>query len=421
LNRARFSYVMYYVGVAAYAPYLQLYYGSVGITVAGVGALAAFSSLVAMLSAPVWGAAHDRYPETRLLIPLASAIAAGGGLAMGIVGGSWLIVPAVAAFAMGLSGTGPMMDVQVLHMTSSDRTRYASVRVFGSIGFIVATPLIGFAIHQTYRDLFFVLIPFVIVAGLSSLLLPGRSASVRGAGMMRAPGVVLRHRPIALFLATALVGWIAIACQNPFLSIYLRSLGATSDQVGYVWSCQALLEVPVMVFFPQLARRYGAERLIVAGMAILVVRQTANALFISPAILIGFSLLQGVGYGLLLIGGIAFVSQQAPRGTAATAQGILNATTFSLASIVGAGLGGQVAGILSIRTLFAISAGLGALSVVLLALVVLPGSGERLKAAQEAMAAAEAGAVEAARHETEPSPDALKAPGSAPGLTPEEA
>jgi PPP family 3-phenylpropionic acid transporter len=400
---------MYYVGVAAYAPYLQLYYGSVGITVAGVGALSAFSSLIALISAPIWGAASDRNPESRLLIPLASMIAAAGGLAVGSVGGSLLIVPAVAAFAMGLSGTGPMMDVLVLHMTASDRSRYASVRVFGSLGFIVATPIIGFLIHQTYRDLFFVFIPFVLAAGFSSLILPGRSRAVRSTGMMRAPGTVLRHRPIALFLVTALVGWIAIACQNPFLSIYLRSLGATSDQVGYVWSCQALLEVPVMVFFPQLARRYGAERLIVVGMAILVVRQTANALFLSPTILIGFSLLQGVGYGLLLVGGIAFVSTQAPKGTAATAQGILNATTFSLASIVGAGVGGQVAGILSIRTLFAISAGLGALSVVLLALVVLPGSAERLQAAHEAAA-----------RDLEAS-EATSGPAAIPDIVPEEA
>jgi len=372
---------MYYVGVAAYAPYLQLYYGSVGITVAGVGALSAFSSLIALVSAPIWGAISDRNPESRFLIPLASMIAAFGGLSVGTVGGSPLIVPSVACFSMGLAGTGPMMDVLVLHMTSADRSRYASVRVFGSLGFIVATPLIGFAIHQVYRDLFEVFIPFVLLAGFSSLVLPGRSRSVRSTGMMRAPGAVLRHRPITLFLVTALVGWIAIACKNPFLSIYLQSLGASSDQVGYVWSCQALLEVPVMVFFPQLARRFGAERLIVAGMAILVVRQTANAVFLSPTILIGFSLLQGVGYGLLLVGGISFVSQQAPKGTAATAQGILNATTFSLASIIGAGVGGQVAGILS---LFAISAGLGALSVVLLSLVVLPGSAERIKAAAEA-------------------------------------
>jgi MFS transporter, PPP family, 3-phenylpropionic acid transporter len=390
LNRARVAYVIYYVGVAAYAPYLQLYYGSLGITLAGVGALAAFSSLTAMIAAPVWGLIHDRNPSSRLLIPLASVVAASGGLGLGMAGASLWLIPSVAAFSIGMTGISPMMDVRVLEMTRSDRTRYASVRVFGSIGFIAATPIIGFAIHQNYRELFVFFIPIVLVAGLSSLLLPGRSGAVRAPSMMRAPGTVLRHRPILLFLAAALVGWTAISAQNPFFSIYLGRLGASSDQIGWAWSSQALLEIPAMVFFPLLARKYGAERLIVAGMTVLVMRQTANAVFTMPAILIGFSLLQGLGYGLLLIGGIAFVSQQAPRGTAATAQGILNATTFSLASIIGAGLGGQIGGILSLRTLFALSAGLGAISVVLMAAVVLPGSAGRLRASRLAVAATEA-------------------------------
>src|SRR5512140_3346074 len=232
--------------------------------------------------------------------------------------------------------------------------------------------------------------------------------------MFKAPGVVLRHRPIAVFLAAALVGWISISMQNPFLSLYLRSLGASSDQVGYVWSAQALLEVPVMVFFPLLARRYGCERLIVVGMAILVGRQAANALFTSPTILIGFSLLQGLGYGLLLVGGIAYVSQLAPKGTAATAQGILNAVTFSLASILGAGVGGQIAGILSIRMLFAMSAGLGAIAVVLLAIVVLPGSTGRLAATLPAWAKPAAPSKPAVEPDAPPEPRPAPEPSDQP-------
>jgi PPP family 3-phenylpropionic acid transporter len=417
LNRARVAYVIYYVSVAAYAPYLQLYYGSLGITLAGVGALSAFSSLVAMVSAPVWGSIHDRNPTSRFLIPLASMIAASGGLGMGLLGATWWLIPATAAFSTGMTGISPMMDVRVLEMTRADRSRYASVRVFGSVGFIIATPIIGFAIHQTYGELFVIFIPVVLLAGVGSLLLPGRSPTVRGASMRRAPGAVLHHRPILLFLAADLVGWTAISAQNPFFSIYLGRLGATSDQIGWAWSSQALLEIPAMVFFPLLARRYGPERLIVAGMAILVVRQSANAIFLTPAILIGCSLLQGLGYGLLLIGGIAYVSQQAPRGTAATAQGILNATTFSLASIIGAGVGGQLGGILSLRTLFAMSAGLGAVAVVLLAAVVLPGSAERLKASRAAADALEARTpVAAPAGAPPPSP----VPSPLPGLEPAE-
>jgi PPP family 3-phenylpropionic acid transporter len=168
------------------------------------------------------------------------------------------------------------------------------------------------------------------------------------------------------------VGWTAVYSQYAFFSIYLRQIGASTDQIGLAWSIQASLEIPSMMFFPQLSRRFGTERLIVAGMAIMTARLIINALFVSPTVLIACSVLQGAGYGLVLIGGIAFVSHQAPKGTAATAQGILNGVSFSLSSIVGSGVGGQIAGILTIRGLYAISAGLGALAIVLFALAVLP-------------------------------------------------
>ena len=372
MRRAVAAYVVLYIAVAAYSPYLQQYYQSLGISLGTIGALAAFTSAVALVSAPTWGAIHDRYPTSRLFLPLAAGIGAAGAVGLATVGASLLLIPSAAAFAMGLAGMGPMMDVRVLDMAGSDRTRYARVRVWGSISFMVCTPIIGLAMGQNYRGLFFAAVPAILLAGLAATLLPGRAGGVHGVSLRRAPGRVLGHRPIALFLIGAFVGWTAVYSQYAFFSIYLRQIGASTDQIGLAWSIQASLEIPSMMFFPQLSRRFGTERLIVAGMAIMTARLIINALFVSPTVLIACSVLQGAGYGLVLIGGIAFVSHQAPKGTAATAQGILNGVSFSLSSIVGSGVGGQIAGILTIRGLYAISAGLGALAIVLFALAVLP-------------------------------------------------
>jgi len=373
VNRARFTYLILAAGVGAYAPYLQLYYGSIGITLAGIGILSAFFSVVALLSAPLWGLVHDRNPESRTLIVLAGCMAAGGGLAMGVSGAHVWLLLAIALFAAGLSGLQPMLDVRILFMTASDRSRFASVRVFGSLGFMAATPLVGWWIGQDYAGLFWFMVPLLLAGGLSSLLLPTRSGVVRATGTQSAARVVLSHRPILLFLAAALVGFVSISMQSPFISIYLRNNGASGDEVGLLWSCQTMLEVPVMVLFARLAHRFGIERLIVVGMALVAGRQAANAVFTSPQILVGFSLVQGLGYGLMLVGSAAYVSAEAPRGTAATAQGILYATVSSLASIIGAGLGGVLAGSLSVRGLFTVSAILGAVSVLLLAAALLSG------------------------------------------------
>jgi len=372
LRRAVLAYITLYVAVAAYSPYLQQYYKSLGISLGTIGALAAFTSAVALISSPTWGAIHDRYPTSRFFLPLAAGIGALGAVGLATVGASLLLIPSAAAFAAGMAGLGPMMDVRVLDMAGSDRTRYARVRVWGSISFMVCTPIIGLAIGDNFRGLFFVAVPMILMGGLAAMLLPGRTGGVHGASLRRAPGRVLGHRPIALFLIAAFVGWTAVYSQYAFFSIYLRQIGASADQIGLAWSIQASLEIPSMFFFPQLSRRFGTERLIVLGMAIMTSRLIINALFVSPTILIAASVIQGAGYGLVLIGGIAFVSRQAPKGTAATAQGILNAVTFSLSSIVGSGLGGQIAGLVTIRGLYAITGGLGALAIVLFALAVLP-------------------------------------------------
>ena len=374
MRRAVLAYVTLYVAVAAYSPYLQQYYKSLGISLETIGALAAFTSAVALISSPTWGAIHDRYPTSRVFLPLAAGIGALGAAGLATVGASLLLIPSAAAFAAGMAGLGPMMDVRVLDMAGSDRTRYARVRVWGSISFMVCTPFIGLAIGDNYRGLFFVAVPMILMGGLAAMLLPGRAGGVHGASLRHAPGRVLGHRPIALFLIGAFVGWTAVYSQYAFFSIYLRQIGASADQIGLAWSIQASLEIPSMFFFPQLSRRFGTERLIVAGMAIMTSRLIINAVFVSPTILIAASVIQGAGYGLVLIGGIAFVSRQAPRGTAATAQGILNGVTFSLSSIVGSGVGGQIAGLVTIRGLYAITAGLGVLAIVLFAMAVLPAS-----------------------------------------------
>jgi MFS family permease len=53
---------------------------------------------------------------------------------------------------------------------------------------------------------------------------------------------------------------------------------------------------------------------------------------------------------------VTYVSRRAPAGTAATAQGLLTATSFGLATIIGAGLGGFVSDSLGIRGMYVLAA-----------------------------------------------------------------
>jgi PPP family 3-phenylpropionic acid transporter len=373
LRRAAFAYIVVFVAVSAYSPYLSLYYQSLGIPLGQIGALMAFTSCVALLSAPTWGALHDRFPRSLVLLPLAGLLGGLGGYGLVTAGASPLIVLFAAAFACGMSGLTPMMDVRVLEQAGSDRSRYGRIRACGSASFMVGAPLVGLLKDQEGPgSIFWVIIPALLIGGLVATSIPGRVNVFQAPSMFHNPGRVLRHRPITVFLLGYLICFAAITAQAVYLGPYLHSLGASNELIGWAASLGAAFEVPLMFFFPRLAQRFGVERLIMLGALIVAVRQIANVAFTDPTILVACAILQGAGYAFLVIGGVTFVSRHAPKGSAATAQGLLSGAAFSLASIIGAGAGGQLAALLTIRGLYGVSVVVGFVGVAVIAWAVLP-------------------------------------------------
>lgn len=373
MRRAAFAYFVITIGFAAYLPFLSLYYQSLGIPLAWIGALLALGWAASLVSGPAWGAIHDRFPASKALLPLSGLIAGVSALGLGLVGASPLLTVFAVCLAIGGAGLMPMLDVRVLELAGSDRTRYGLVRAFSSISFIIFAPITGFITNARGQGaIFAIIVPSLIVAGFIAATVPGRPNVARAPSMLRAPGRVIAHRTTLVFLVGSLICWTAINAQAGFFSIYLQSLGAPADQVGWAWALQALLEVPTMLLFPVLARRFGLSKLIVVGAFIAVVREVANATFTVPAILLACSVVEGAAYALLLVGGITFVSIHGPKDAAATAQGLFSAAATSLSAILGVGLGGVLAEQIGTRGLYWVTVVLGVIGLGAIAASVLP-------------------------------------------------
>jgi PPP family 3-phenylpropionic acid transporter len=157
---------------------------------------------------------------------------------------------------------------------------------------------------------------------------------------------------------------------NAFFSIYLVSLDAPAGLVGSAWALGAIVEVPLMIAFPALAQRFGVSRLVVVGAGFLLLRGIVVVLSADPLIVVGSFALHGAGYALLLVGGVTYVAAQSPRGSAATAQGVLAGVVTGLAQAIGPGVAGVIAGATSIHTMFIVAAVASTLGVVAVAFAV---------------------------------------------------
>lgn len=353
---ARTAYVALFAAVGAMAPYLPVYFRSLGLGLETIGLLGALSASTGIVGAPLWGLLADRFPRSRLVLPAAAATAAGWAALLALSTDPLLIVPLAALLALSMAGVAPILDARALDAVADDRHKYGRLRVWGSASFIVSAMAVGWLIAATgVRGLFIVFIGSLLATALVGLGL--RSVSqVPALPRLTGVAVVLRERLLWSFLLAALAAWSSAAAINGFLSIHLLELGAPEALVGIAWALGAVVELPLMIGFPWLARRFGLERLLLVGAVMLVMRALAVLLVHEPGLVTLTMLLHGAGFALLLVGGVTYVSRHAPAGAAATAQGVLAGVVFGLAMIVGQALGGTLAQQLGLTGMFSLAA-----------------------------------------------------------------
>ena len=108
--------------------------------------------------------------------------------------------------------------------------------------------------------------------------------------------------------------------------------------------------------FPALARRFGAERLIVIGAFAFAIRALICAVVDSPAVIVLASAFGGVGFSFFYVGTVTWVAGAVGRDVQATAQGIFSGTSNSIGAIVGSVVGGAIGAIFGLPALFGLAA-----------------------------------------------------------------
>ena len=367
---ARLSFVALYAAVGASYPYLGVFYQDRGLDLAAIGLLTALGAAVGLVAAPLWGVMADRYAGSPFVISVAAVVNIIGAIILVMAGHPATMALAVAVLSSAFAGLGPAIDARALESVGSDRNRYGRLRAWGSASFIVAVVLTGALIERAGSPSLFVLyVAALVVLAVVSTPLRGAVAAVP-LPRLSAIGVVLRHPPIRRFLPAVLLVWSAAMGINWYFSIHLIDLGAPGELVGSAWAIGALVEVPIMSAYPWLAARVGSLRLLLLGAAAFALRSLTLLVVTDPVAAAATMALHGVAFALVLVGGVTFISRHAPEATAATAQALLSATVFSIAMIVGPGIGSVVANSLGVQALFAITTVAGLVAIPVLGLAV---------------------------------------------------
>lgn len=265
-------YFFYFGTLGVLMPYWGLYLQSVGFRPVDIGNLIAilmFSRIVAPL---IWGWIADHRESRMAVVRLASFLtfATFTGTFFGTA--FWWLAAVMLLFSFFWHASLPLLEVFVMYHTVSRPGAYGRVRMWGSIGFIVAVTALGPVIDR-YGPWWTLpaLLSTMLGIWLSSQMLPESEMQ----GPVAHPGpfrkALLRPEVFAFLLACLLMQ-ISHGPYYTFYSIYLQGHGYSKTLIGLLWALAVLCEIGVFLLMQRLLRRIALRAVLIASFFLAAVR-----------------------------------------------------------------------------------------------------------------------------------------------------
>ncbi len=265
----------YFAFVGVTAPYLSLYFADRGFAVAQIGVLMTVPQVLRIIGPPFWGWLADRSDRRgRLLrvsagavvllaalLPLASASGYAGALAL------------IALLYFMTSAQMPIGEAMALEHAAGDFGRYGRMRLWGSIGFIVAVAAMGGVLDLTGVGTLPLWMTALGVGLFAATWRLGAAPALRtrgtGVGTMR---LRLREARIQWFFAANFLMIVAHMGLYIFYSLYLAQLGYSKTAIGLLWALGVLAEIALFQTQRPLFERFGTSALLAASIGVAALR-----------------------------------------------------------------------------------------------------------------------------------------------------
>jgi nucleoside transporter len=244
------------------------------------------------------------------------------------------------------------------HHIQSQEKQFPFIRVFGTIGWIVAGLFVSFGLRgfvgggrlpeQTALPVYASAVASILL-GLYSFSLPhtpppaaGQRVSVRsivGLDALRQLG----SKPFYVFLISSLLICIPLAAYYNFTQLFLEGTGFTN--IAGTQTFGQMSETIFMLLMPLFFARLGVKWMLLTGMGAWAVRYLLFALGapheIVWMIILGI-LLHGVCYDFFFVTGQIYVDKKSTPQIRGQAQGLLVLVTYGVGMVIGAQVAGKV-------------------------------------------------------------------------------
>lgn len=315
---------------------------------------------IAAIAAPFFvGLVADRYFATEKIYGVLHILGAlFMFLAPQFAGAPLIFILLLLAYNLCYMPTISLSNTLAFHNMEDQEKQFPIIRVFGTIGWIIAGLVISFVLvsfvtqgvqpEATALPLYLAASGSLLL-GLYSFTLPHTPPPAKGETVKVTSIVgldalkVLGSKSFYVFLISSFLISIPLAAYYNFTQLFLQATGF--ENIAAVQTIGQMSEVLFMLLMPFFFVRLGVKWMLAGGMAAWVLRYALFAMGAPNEVvwmIIGGIALHGICYDFFFVTGQIYIDKKASKDIRGQAQGLIVLVTYGLGLLIGAQIAGNV-------------------------------------------------------------------------------
>ena len=359
-------YFFYFASLGALIPYWSLYLKDIGFSPLEISELMAVIMATKIVSPNIWGWIADHTGKRMAIVRLGSLLAFVFFIGVFFTNQyGWLVV-FLLLFSFFWNAALPQFEATTLHHLTDKPHQYSGIRLWGSVGFILAVAALG-----PYFEWFSVQhLPYIISAllfgiWLSSLSVPEHAAKHLSVSHVSLRSILKRPEVITL-LAVCFLAQASHGGYYTFYTLYMEGYDYSRSVIGSLWALGVFAEVAVFMAMHKLVPRFGLRNLFLFSFAITTLRWLLIGTFADNFIIVVIAqIFHAASFGIYHAVAIQLYHRFFPGKHAGKGQALYSSLSFGAGGAFGIYVSGQSWQQLGPESLFYFAAGMSLLALIL--------------------------------------------------------
>jgi len=334
-------YFIYYFFVGAFLPYWGSYLKSEQFSPADIGILMSLFQISRIFAPNFWGWLADHTGKRAQWIKLTAFLGLCGFTAVFWAHGFYWLFFVMAALSLFTSSTLPLAESLTLAHLATTNGHYSRIRMWGSLGFIVAAVILGYLIDFTgIKSLLWFLLAVQITLFALTHTLPDAKVEPHAHDHFSIWQVIKQPNVLALLIGCALMVTAHGVLYN-FYSIYLSDHGYSKGMIGLLWSVGVICEIGIFMLMPKIMVHYSLKMILLISLILAVVRFVMIGVAVDSIVLLVLAqTLHAATFGGFHAASVEVITQFFNGRHQAKGQAIYNSVAYGIGGTIGGVAGG---------------------------------------------------------------------------------